>query len=89
MTETTTITVRLDRKLRDRLEALARGTKRSKSFLAAEAIVAYVEAQEWQVAEIEQAVKEANSGGPFVEHEDVAAWLRAWGSESVPPPPWK
>ena len=89
MTDTTTVTVRLDRKMRDRLEALARGTRRSKSFLAAEAIGAYVEAHEWQVAEIERGVKEADAGGPFVEHDKVDAWLRSWGTDSERSPPWK
>ena len=37
------LTTRIDAALNLKLEALARSTKRSKSFLAAEAIAAYVE----------------------------------------------
>ncbi len=40
---TTTITVRLDAKLKKQLERLARATRRSQFFLAAEAIQAYAD----------------------------------------------
>ncbi|MEO8052472.1 MAG: ribbon-helix-helix domain-containing protein [Acidobacteriota bacterium] len=43
---TETLSVRIDADTKKRLEALARRSKRSKSFLAAEAITAYVEAAE-------------------------------------------
>jgi len=42
----TIITARIDAALKARLEALARSTKRSKSFLAAEAITACLELNE-------------------------------------------
>ena len=59
---TTVITTRIDAGLRARLEALARSTKRSKSFLAAEAIAAYVELNEWQIGEIKAGLAELDSG---------------------------
>lgn len=83
----TTVTVRLDRKLRARLEKLAVSTRRSKSFLAAEAIAAYVDEQAWQVAEIEEGRQQADAGGPFFAHEDVVKWLRSWGKKNELPPP--
>jgi predicted transcriptional regulator len=43
MPETTTITVRLNAGLKAKLEALAKSTQRSKSWLAAEAITSYIE----------------------------------------------
>jgi predicted transcriptional regulator len=43
----TTMTVRLEDDIKDRLDVLAEATQRSKSFLAAEAIRAYVENNEW------------------------------------------
>ena len=61
-TDTTVITTRIDASLRAKLEALARSTKRSKSFLAAEAIAAYVELNEWQIGEITAGIKELDSG---------------------------
>ena len=50
--DTETLTVQLDGSLKEKFEALARRTRRSKSELAAEAIAAYVDLDEWQVAEI-------------------------------------
>ena len=38
MAETTTLTVRLTKEARDKLDALAESTRRSRAFLAAEAI---------------------------------------------------
>jgi predicted transcriptional regulator len=73
----TTMTVRLDDEVKERLERLAESTQRSKSFLAAEAIRAFVENNEWQVAEIRAAVKEADAGD-FASDEDVSALARKW-----------
>ncbi len=44
-----TMTLRLDDEVKKRLEKLADATQRSKSFLAAEAIRAFVETNEWQM----------------------------------------
>jgi len=46
---TTTMTIRLENELKDRLDQLADATQRSKSFLAAEAIRDFIELNEWQV----------------------------------------
>jgi predicted transcriptional regulator len=74
----TTLSVRLDSDTKKRLEALARRARRSKSFLAAEAIAAFVEAESWQLDEIETALEELDQGRG-VPHKDVANWLRSWG----------
>ena len=81
-----TLTVRLDPNVKERLAQLAQRTKRSKSFLAAEAIAAYVEAEDWQLGEIVAGLAELDSG-KMVEHDKVVKWLRSWGkaSESAPP----
>lgn len=57
---TTTLTVRVDADVAGRLEQLAEATKRSKSFLAAEAIEEYVTLQEWQVEAILAGVAQAD-----------------------------
>ena len=82
----TTLSVRLDPRVKERLEKLADRTKRSKSFLAAEAIAAYVDAEDWQLGEIAAGLAELDSG-KMVAHEKVVNWLRSWGkpSESAPP----
>lgn len=73
----TTMTVRLDDEVKDRLELLSEATQRSKSFLAAEAIVAYIENNEWQIGETQAALKEADAGD-FASDKDVAALATKW-----------
>jgi len=57
-----TLTLRLNADLKKRLEKLARSTRRTRSFLAAEAIRDYVKLNEWQVEEIEKGIQEADRG---------------------------
>jgi predicted transcriptional regulator len=66
----TTITVRVTRELRERLEALAKQTKRSKSFLSNEAIKNYVEYEEKVVADILEGLEDIKAGR-VVEHEEA------------------
>lgn len=75
---TTTLSVRIDTNTKERLEALAKRARRSKSFLAAEAIAAFVEAESWQLDDIQAGIDELD-GGRGVPHEEVATWLRSWG----------
>ena len=73
----TTMTIRLEDEVKDRLDRLADSTNRSKSYLAAEAIREFVETNEWQIAEIRAALKEADAGD-FASDEDVAALANKW-----------
>jgi predicted transcriptional regulator len=72
-----TVTLRLDDAVKDKLERLAESTHRSRSFLAAEAIRVYVESNEWQIAEIHQAIQEADAGD-FATQADVDAVASKW-----------
>ena len=63
--------------VKDRLDVLTYATERSKSCLAAEAIRAFVEANERQVGEIQAALKEADAGD-FASEKDVAALVKKW-----------
>jgi predicted transcriptional regulator len=74
----TTLSVRIDEDVKKRLDALAGRARRSKSFLAAEAIAAFVEAESWQLDEMQAGLEELNQGRG-VAHKDVSAWLRSWG----------
>ena len=76
----TTISVRIDARTKKQLEALAGRARRSKSFLAAEAITAFVAAETWQLNEMEAGLKELDEGRR-VPHKDVATWLRSWGGK--------
>lgn len=73
----TTITVRLEEEVRDRLDQLAESTQRSKSFLASEAIRQFVENNEWQIAETRAALKEADAGD-FASNRDVQRLRKKW-----------
>lgn len=74
---TTTMTIRLEPEIKERLDLLAAATQRSKSFLAAEAIRQYVELNEWQAAEIRAALAEADAGD-FASDEEVDAVAARW-----------
>jgi predicted transcriptional regulator len=87
MAKSAMMTVRLTPELRDKLEALARDTRRSKSYLASEAIESYVDLNAWQVAEIKAGLAEDEEGGPGVPHEEVARWMRSWGTDRELPKP--
>ena len=73
-----TVTIRLESELKARLDRLAEAMQRSKSFLAAEAIRDFVELNEWQVQEIENAVAEAGEGD-FASDELVDQVFGKWG----------
>ena len=72
------MTIRVDRKTKARLEKLAKVMDRTKSYVAAEAIRAYVDLNEWQIGEIKAALKEADAGD-FATEEEVQAVMRKWG----------
>jgi len=72
-----TMTIRLEETVKDKLDQLADATHRSRSFLAAEAIRAYVEVNEWQIQEIHTALAEADAGD-FAGDEELAAVRAKW-----------
>ncbi len=78
----TTMTLRLEDDVKDRLDKLAYATHRSKSYLAAEAIREYVVTNEWQIGEIQAALAEADAGD-FASDEEVAALASKWKSTST------
>ena len=74
----TTMTIRLEPELKQRLDQLANATHRSKSFLAAEALRDFIELNEWQIQEIKDALKEADNG-EFASDKDVSKTFTKWG----------
>lgn len=71
------MTIRVDRKTKSRLEKLAKAMERTKSYVAAEAIRAYVDLNEWQIAEIRAALKEADAGD-FASEAEIQAVMKKW-----------
>jgi predicted transcriptional regulator len=72
------MTIRLEPELKSRLDKLSASTHRSRSFLAAEAVREFVEINEWQIQEIEDAIKEANASD-FSTDQELQAVLNKWG----------
>jgi predicted transcriptional regulator len=75
--DSNTMTIRLPTKIKKKLDRLSKATERSKSWLAADAIRAYLELQEWQIDEIKAGVKEADAGD-FASEAEVQAVLGTW-----------
>ena len=74
---TDTFSVRVGRSTKSRLEELAKSTGRSRSFLTAEAISAYLDINEWQVAGITKALSSLDRR-KGVAHERVSERVRSW-----------
>ena len=70
MNASTTMTIRVPAQVADRLGRLAEGTRRSRSFLAAEAVAAYVDRELAIIEGIERGLADV-AAGRVVDH-DVA-----------------
>jgi predicted transcriptional regulator len=71
------LTLRLDGGLTGKLDKLARATRRSRSFLAAEAIRDYVALNSWQIEEIHKGLVEAERG-EFARESEVKRVAKKW-----------
>jgi RHH-type rel operon transcriptional repressor/antitoxin RelB len=78
-----TLSVRLNAGVKKRLENLAAQSKRTESFLAAKAIAAFVDTDEWQRQEIAEGIKDLDAGR-IVSHEEILRELREWGRTRKP-----
>ena len=74
---TMTFSVRVGRSTKSRLEKLAKNTGRSRSFLAAEAICAYLDTNEWQIVGITKALSSLDRG-KSIAHARVGEWVASW-----------
>lgn len=79
MATTPVVTVRLELDLRQRLDRLAKAQRRSRSFVATEAIRAYVKVNEWQIEETRKALAEADQG-EFASPSEVRRVVKKWTS---------
>lgn len=67
----TAFTVRVSDETASKLDQIAEKLDRSRSYMAAQAIEDYVAREEWQIAEIEAGLAEANRG-EFASDDEVA-----------------
>lgn len=86
MSDSTVLSIRLDKSVKERLARIAASMKRSQSFVAAEAIEEFVNVQEWQIAGIQEAI-ESLDRGEGVAHEEVKAWAGSLGTDDERAPP--
>lgn len=77
-----TMTLRLDNKLKKRLDKLATLSERTKSFLAAEAIKEYLDLHEWQMTEIKTAMTEADNL-KLVDHANIVKYWENRRADSL------
>ncbi len=74
MGNSSTITVRVEQTMKERLDQLAQMQRRSKSFVVGEAIAEYVAMQEAQIRGIEEAIAAADRG-EVIPHEKIRSWV--------------
>ncbi len=77
MPESSVLTLRLDAKLKNKLDRLSKSMNRSRSFVAAQAIQEFVSVNEWQIAEIKRAIASADRG-EFASEKQVQQTLKRW-----------
>ena len=88
MPKTMPVMTRVKPEVKEALAAMARDTNRSESFIAAEAITAFVKANAWQVDLIRRRLAEADQPDtPFVPHDEVEAWFMSLGTDNPLPKP--
>ncbi|WP_159589025.1 CopG family ribbon-helix-helix protein [Chelativorans xinjiangense] len=76
MPASTTMTIRVSPEVKEKLGRLAHDTKRSKSFLAAEALAGYVDRELDIIEGIRRGLADAEAGR-VVEHDEAMAELYA------------
>ena len=75
MSDSSVLTLRLDAKLKNRLDRLSKSMNRSRSFVAAQAIQEFVSVNEWQINEIKKGMAEADAGD-FASDEEMQQTIR-------------
>ncbi len=71
------LTLRLPVSLKENLENLGKVLNRSNSYIACAALSEYLEKNAWQIAELEQAKKEIESG-ELISNNQVEEHLDSW-----------
>lgn len=75
MSASTPLTIRVPPDVKEKLDRIAAGTRRSRSFLAGEALAAYVERELAIIDGIQRAIADAEAGR-LVPHKQVIAEAR-------------
>ena len=86
LTPSAVLSLRVPEELKEQLDYLSAATKRSKAYLATEALSEYVRRNSWKAKKLHEALNEA-AKGEFISHESMVAWVDAMGTSSEQPPP--
>jgi predicted transcriptional regulator len=81
--KSSTLTIRVPSAVKDQLSDLAQRTRRTSSFLAAEAVADYVQKELEIVAAVEQGLESARAGR-LIDHDDVMREARAVIAKAKP-----
>jgi predicted transcriptional regulator len=82
----TVLSVRVSEAVKEQLDYLSRTTKRSKTYLVAQALDDYARKNAWRARELHAALAEADKG-VFTSHEAMLAWADSLGSGAELPAP--
>ena len=80
---TTTFSVRLEEDMKEQILQLAHSTGRSANFLLNEAIREYLDRERWQIAEVEQGLRELEAGDVATPEEAEAVFERITTPEAM------
>lgn len=86
MPKSFSLNIRLAPELADRLVAVATRLDRPKSWVVEQAVRQFLDLQSWQIAAIEEGIRDADAGR-VVAHEQVVAWIESWGQADEKPMP--
>jgi len=75
--EKQTISLRLDSDKVDALDALADSMDRNRTYLISQAVLAYLETQQWHLEQIKAGIADADAGR-VLEHRMVKAMAAKW-----------
>ena len=78
-----TFSVRLDPEIKEQMARLAESTGRSTNYLFNEAVREYLERERWQVADIEQGLRELEAGDIATPEEADAVFARITTPEAM------
>ncbi len=73
-----TVTARVSEETASKLDALAKATNRSKSFIVASALEHFLEEQSWQIARTAESLAQADNG-KFATADEVREAFGKWG----------
>jgi predicted transcriptional regulator len=82
----TVLSIRVTDEMKEQLELLATTSKRSKAYLAKEAIADYINRNAWKAKALRDAVTKADEG-VFISQDAMEDWVNSLGTENELPPP--